>query len=80
MRGISSELVDRWAKFEKLGLVTRKSDAELTQEAELSHQPKGSYGVEATAKYFKLRKFLLDVLADAVTGGVRESQPDRTGS
>jgi hypothetical protein len=79
IRNISSELVDRWAKFEKLGLVTRKSDAELTQEAELNHQPKAFYGVEATAKYFKLRKFLLDILADAVTGGLRDSQPVRSG-
>jgi hypothetical protein len=78
--GISSDLVNQWAKFEQLGMVTRKSDAELTQEAEVSHQPKPIYGVEATAKYFKVRKFLLDTLADVVTGGVRDSQPVRSGS
>jgi hypothetical protein len=80
VNGISSELVNQWGKFEQLGLVTRESDAELTQEAELSHQPKAIYGVEATAKYFKVRKFLLDILADVVTGGVRDSQPVRSGS
>jgi len=78
--GISSELVNQWAKLEQLGMVTRKSEAELTQEAELSHQPKAIYGIEATAKYFKVRKFLLDVLADVVTGGMRDSEPVRSNN
>ena len=78
--GISSEEVNRWGKFEKFGLVTRKSDAELTQDAELSHQPKAIFAVEATAKYFKVRNFLVDILADAVTGGIRDSQAPRSGN
>jgi hypothetical protein len=78
--GISFDLVNEWAKFEQLGMVTRKADAELTQEAEGSHQPKSIYGVKATAKYFKVRKFLLDTLADVVRGGVRDAQPVSSGS
>jgi len=78
--GISSELVDQWAKLEKLGMVTRESDEELTKQANMNHLPKAMYGVKATAKYFKVRKFLMDVLTDVVTGGVQDSQQVRSGS
>ncbi len=78
--GISSELVGQWARLEKLGLVIRESDEELTKQAKLNKQPKATFGVKATAKYFKVRKFLLGVLTDVVTGAVRDSQPARSGS
>ena len=78
--GISSELLGQWARLEKLGLVIQEPDEELTKQARLNKQPKAIYGVKATAKYFKVRKFLLGVLTDVVTGAVRDSQPARSGS
>jgi len=78
--GISSELLDRWTKLEQLGMVTRVPDAELALQANISNRPKAIFGVTPTAKYYKVRNFLINVLDDVVTGGVRESQPDRSGS
>jgi hypothetical protein len=80
MGGISSELLGQWERLERLGLVTRESDEELAKQAMLNKQPKAIYGVKATAKYYKVRKFLLGVLTDVVTGAVRDSQPARSGS
>ena len=78
--GISSELLDRWVKLEQLGMVTRVPDAELALQANISNRPKAIFGITPTAKYYKVRNFLINVLGDVVTGGVRESQPDRSGT